>query len=72
MVDGSPKGFANARYQCRPTMEVIVGKLDGKVAVITGGSSGMALAGGKLFIDDLHELGTAAAIEADKKRRGRG
>jgi hypothetical protein len=23
------------------------------------------------FIDDLHELGTAAAIEADKKRRGR-
>jgi hypothetical protein len=24
------------------------------------------------FIDDLHELGTAAAIEADKKRRGRG
>jgi hypothetical protein len=24
------------------------------------------------FIDDLHELGTAAAIEADEKRRGRG
>ena len=24
------------------------------------------------FIDDLHELGAAAAIEADKKRRGRG
>ena len=23
------------------------------------------------FIDDLHELGTTAAIEADKKRRGR-
>jgi len=24
-----------------------------------------------VFIDDLHELGAAAAIEADKKRRGR-
>ena len=31
---------------------VIVGKLDGKVAVITGGSSGMALAGAKLFVDE--------------------
>jgi NAD(P)-dependent dehydrogenase (short-subunit alcohol dehydrogenase family) len=28
-----------------------VGKLDGKVAVITGGSSGMALAGAKLFVE---------------------
>jgi NAD(P)-dependent dehydrogenase (short-subunit alcohol dehydrogenase family) len=31
---------------------VIVGKLDGKVAVVTGGSSGMALAGAKLFVDE--------------------
>jgi len=31
---------------------VIMGKLDGKVAVITGGSSGMALAGAKLFVDE--------------------
>jgi NAD(P)-dependent dehydrogenase (short-subunit alcohol dehydrogenase family) len=31
---------------------VTVGKLDGKVAVITGGSSGMALAGAKLFVDE--------------------
>jgi NAD(P)-dependent dehydrogenase (short-subunit alcohol dehydrogenase family) len=31
---------------------VIVGKLDGKVAVITGGTSGMALAGAKLFVDE--------------------
>jgi NAD(P)-dependent dehydrogenase (short-subunit alcohol dehydrogenase family) len=29
-----------------------MGKLDGKVAVITGGSSGMALAGAKLFVDE--------------------
>ena len=29
-----------------------VGKLDGKVAVITGGSTGMALAGAKLFADE--------------------
>jgi len=29
-----------------------VGKLDGKVAVITGGSSGMALAGAKLFVEE--------------------
>jgi NAD(P)-dependent dehydrogenase (short-subunit alcohol dehydrogenase family) len=31
---------------------VIVGKLDGKVAVITGGTSGLALAGAKLFVDE--------------------
>jgi len=29
-----------------------VGKLDGKVAVITGGSTGMALAGARLFVEE--------------------
>jgi NADP-dependent 3-hydroxy acid dehydrogenase YdfG len=29
-----------------------VGKLDDKVAVITGATSGMALAGAKLFVDE--------------------
>src|SRR5437763_3673304 len=33
-------------------MGVIVGKLDHKVAVITGATSGMALAGAKLFVDE--------------------
>jgi NAD(P)-dependent dehydrogenase (short-subunit alcohol dehydrogenase family) len=31
---------------------VIMGKLDGMVAVITGATSGMALAGAKLFVDE--------------------
>src|SRR5687768_3745253 len=31
---------------------VIMGKLEGKVAVITGATSGMALAGAKLFVDE--------------------
>ncbi|MCW2648423.1 MAG: hypothetical protein JWP07_4532, partial [Pseudonocardiales bacterium] len=29
-----------------------MGKLDGRVAVITGASTGMALAGAKLFVDE--------------------
>ena len=37
------------RFQVK---EKIVGKLDGKIAVITGGSTGMALAGARLFVDE--------------------
>src|SRR6185436_15320249 len=33
-------------------MGTVMGKLDGKVAVITGGTSGMALAGAKVFVDE--------------------
>jgi NAD(P)-dependent dehydrogenase (short-subunit alcohol dehydrogenase family) len=33
-------------------MGAIVGKLDGKVAVITGATTGLALAGAKLFVDE--------------------
>jgi hypothetical protein len=36
----------------RQSNGVIVGKLDGKVAVITGGSTGMALAGAQLFVEE--------------------
>ena len=42
-----------------------MGKLDGKVAVITGGSTGMALAGAKLFVDEgVHVFITGRRQEA--------
>jgi NAD(P)-dependent dehydrogenase (short-subunit alcohol dehydrogenase family) len=44
-------------------MGVIVGKLDGKVAVITGGSTGMALAGAELFVKE----GAHVFIQARRK-----
>ena len=52
-----------------------MGKLDGKVAVITGGTTGMALAGAKLFVDEgAHVFITGrrqAALEAAVKQIGR-
>src|ERR1700721_1892144 len=38
--------------QRRSLKEEVMGKLDGKVAVITGGSSGMALASAKRFVEE--------------------
>jgi NAD(P)-dependent dehydrogenase (short-subunit alcohol dehydrogenase family) len=51
-----------------------MGKLDGKIAVITGGSSGMALAGAKLFVDEEAHVFTAgrrqeALIDPTRKER---
>ena len=52
-----------------------MGKLDGKVAVITGGTAGMALAGAKLFVDEgAHVFITGRrqdALEAAVKQIGR-
>ena len=52
-----------------------MGKLDGKVAVITGGTTGMALAGAKLFVDEgAHVFITGRrqdALEAAVKQIGR-
>src|SRR6267154_6038029 len=52
-----------------------MGKLDGKVAVITGGTTGMALAGAKLFADEgAHVFITGRrqdALEAAVKQIGR-
>ena len=45
----SESGLLAMPKQCNG---VIVGKLDGKVAVITGGSTGMALAGARLFVQE--------------------
>jgi NAD(P)-dependent dehydrogenase (short-subunit alcohol dehydrogenase family) len=44
--------YINSDRAASPIKGAIVGKLDGKVAVITGGSTGMALAGAQLFVDE--------------------
>jgi NAD(P)-dependent dehydrogenase (short-subunit alcohol dehydrogenase family) len=52
-----------------------MGKLDGKIAVITGGSSGLALAGAKLFVEEgAHVFITGRrkeALDAAVERIGR-
>src|SRR3546814_7602800 len=46
--------FRNSRSQMLPdtTKGNVMGKLEGKVAVITGGSSGMALASARRFVEE--------------------
>ena len=48
------RGVSVLRSRTRPaiTKGVIMGKLEGKVAVITGGSSGLALASAKRFVEE--------------------
>ena len=47
-------------------------KLDGKVAVVTGATSGMALAGAKLFVDEGAHVFLTGPAEGRPGRRGRG
>ena len=55
--NGAPLYTQSCVYKNRTVLDtdqfngVMVGKLDGKVAVITGGSTGMALAGLELVAD---------------------
>src|SRR5207302_8121480 len=46
-------GLAENGQRCCPTRQgEVMGKLEGKVAVVTGGSSGMALASAKRFVEE--------------------
>ncbi|MFL5998176.1 MAG: hypothetical protein ACJ736_28410, partial [Streptomyces sp.] len=51
-IDGEILGSRDTIDALHRYAKMIVGKLDGKVALITAGSTGLALADAKLFVEE--------------------